>query len=182
MDDLQSKFVEYADYSDYNLEDLTVFIRHRDCEDKQYWIKFKNTYDSFTFMCITYIEKYKRSKEVNERISLFGNYNNYVLFKLTLNFLNSIVHQGTMDTFIIGIGRDIPDDEECILYDLDKTDIEYTCDKECPVCQEEYSTEEPIRLDCNHKVCRRCFFEMLNHSQFKCPICRTAFIERTSVL
>ena len=40
MDDLQSKFIEYADYSDYNLEDLTVFIRHRDCEDKQYWIKF----------------------------------------------------------------------------------------------------------------------------------------------
>ena len=44
-------------------------------------------------------------------------------------------------------------------------------DLECPICIE--MVTEPIRLRCNHLLCRECFEKLVELSSRKCPKCRT---------
>ena len=43
-------------------------------------------------------------------------------------------------------------------------------DLQCPICLE--MVTEPIRLRCDHLLCRECFEKMLELSSRKCPKCR----------
>ena len=44
-------------------------------------------------------------------------------------------------------------------------------DLECPICIE--MVTEPIRLRCDHLLCRECFEKLVELSSRKCPKCRT---------
>ena len=174
MDELEEIFLHYKNE---NIEDLTIFIRYEKDEGSQIWIKFKQTYDNYTSMNATYFSKYRKLKETVEKVSLFGNENNKILFFLTVEFLNSLVSIGETQDFIIGIGNNnIPENEECIFYKIDKINSDYTCNKECPICYCDYKIKNPVRLNCNHKICRDCFFIILEKHTLKCPICKDAII------
>lgn len=43
-------------------------------------------------------------------------------------------------------------------------------DLDCPICIE--MVHEPIRLKCNHLLCKECFEKLLELSARRCPICR----------
>jgi hypothetical protein len=43
-------------------------------------------------------------------------------------------------------------------------------DLDCPICLE--MVYEPVRLKCNHLMCRECFEKLLELSSRKCPKCR----------
>ena len=43
-------------------------------------------------------------------------------------------------------------------------------DLDCPICIE--MVNEPVRLRCNHILCRECFERLLELSSRKCPKCR----------
>ena len=53
----------------------------------------------------------------------------------------------------------------CLDYEsLNKDDLD------CPICIE--MVNEPVRLQCNHLMCRECFERLLELSSRKCPKCR----------
>ena len=43
-------------------------------------------------------------------------------------------------------------------------------DLDCPICLD--MVKEPVRLRCNHLMCRECFEKLLEVSSRKCPKCR----------
>ena len=173
LDELNDCFIKY---SDENIEDITIFVRYKEEEGSQMWIKFKNSFDNLSTMNIIHFSKYKRVKETSDRISLYGNSFNKILFFLVTNYLSETVSIGESREFIIGIGKEIPDEDECLIFNIDKTDSEYTCNSECPICYASYKVKESIRLVCNHKLCRDCFFKILDRHELRCPVCKTSII------
>lgn len=173
LDELNEYFVKYCDD---NIEDVTIFVRYKEEEGTQMWIKFKPSFDNLTTMNIIHFKKYRRIRETSERISLYGNSFNKILFFLVTNYLSDTVSIGDSKDFIIGIGKEIPDEDECLIFNIDKTDSEYTCNSECPICYASYKIKESIRLVCNHKLCRDCFFKILERHELKCPICKMHII------
>jgi len=49
------------------------------------------------------------------------------------------------------------------LYDLSQL--------KCPLCLEIF--DEPIKLKCQHDLCKTCFLQLFEKSAFNCPLCRT---------
>ena len=174
MDELEQMFHHFENES---IEDLTIFIRYRKDEGRQMWIRFKGTYDNYTSMNITHFSKYRRLKETTEKVSLFGNDNNKIVFYLTMEFLNNLVSVGDSHEFVLGMGINcIPCVEDCIYYIVDKTESDYSSNKECPICYTDYKIKSSVRLNCDHKVCRDCFFKILENHSLKCPICKDPLI------
>lgn len=173
MDELECLFKEKKSI---NLEDLCVFIRYEKNEGLQHWLKFKYSYDNFTIINYINFINYKRTNEKNDRISLFGNDNNKAIYRIVLQFLRDQVKLGEKITFIIGINENIPVDDECIDFTIDKTKEDYECNKRCPICDTDYLDKEYLTLPCEHRVCKLCFFELIKHD-YKCPVCRANILD-----
>ena len=174
MDELSKKFLQS---SDINFEDLTIFIRYKKDESNQMWIRFKNTYDNFSSMNITYFNKYRKIKDTTEKVSLFGNESNKILFYLVKDFISKLVPVGDEQSFIIGMGETVPEDIECHILSINKINCDYTCNKECPVCYTDYKIKEYVRLNCYHKICRDCLFTILDKHTLKCPVCKEPILD-----
>ena len=170
MDELEEKF---SDYSDVNLDELIVFIRYKQDPGTQYWIKFKNSYDNFNVMNITSFKRFKKDKEFSEKVSLFGNDNNRIVYLIVKDFIINLVPTSECYEFIIGIDTELPDSTDCLNFLVNKTDINMSCDRECPVCKDEYKQNEAVRLNCGHKVCRDCLLRIFETGRVNCPMCRT---------
>ena len=55
---------------------------------------------------------------------------------------------------------------------INKSDINTSCNTECPICNDEYKSHQAIRLNCNHKVCRDCLLRLFETGTLRCPLCR----------
>lgn len=154
------------------LEDLVIFIRIYNEPDKQFWMKFKSSYDNYTEFKTIFFKKYKKINQKSEQISTFGDINN-IIYYLVKEEIYRYVPIGERKEFIIGMSDSVPDEGLCINYIIDKSDLATSCSTECPVCKSEYSDDIfPIRLHCNHKLCRDCLFGILKTNNTNCPLCR----------
>ena len=46
---------------------------------------------------------------------------------------------------------------------------------ECPICYNGYNTGSKIQLNCNHCICKVCFYNLIKNAynrEHSCPVCR----------
>lgn len=154
-----------------NINNIQIYCRLKRDESIQYWFKFIKENDEFV-MFIQHFKNYFKEVEMSKVISNFGK-NYHIFYKLITTELKNIVKSNSIIHFYIGIGFDnkLPKDLETIEYTLNTKLIGFN-KEECPICKCSWILNNPIILDCKHKVCHKCFLGLVKNKNYKCPICR----------
>ena len=167
------------DINNIDIENITVFCLDSSVQSRQYHISFENKPNSFYKIgYITYFENYVQTIHETFQFSHIGNLDD-ILHELTKKVLNKVVPVKTRDTFIICIGTpqnnwNININTGC-LFSIDKTENGSENNNQCPVCVNDYKTNEKLTLKCNHTMCSKCFWTSIENNINSCPLCRAPF-------
>ena len=128
---------------------------------------------------ITYVKDYKFSKINIYEYSLFGGLKN-TLYNIIQNQLVNMTETNSVDKYYLShsFNFNIPIIEESEIITVDKRNIiESYNNNSCIVCYESYNEDKvEYKLRCNHSICRECFFNIIVHGSYKCPMCRKIMI------
>jgi len=158
-----------------NLLDTHIYCRLKQNESIQYWFRFAPSYNTLDMsMHVTSYNKYIRENERCVKISHFGKIE-HIVYEL---LLSQLTHLSTDTKLIIGIKFD---DDPMPTNDLIEVDINiapqgFNLD-ECPVCKSPWiTTQSPILLNCEHRICVECLLGIVRSGSNSCPVCREIFI------
>jgi len=100
-----------------------------------------------------------------------------ILHNLIINELNLYVTDLNIPyTFIINITNDIAKINDSSYFEFTKNQDNNTTYHNCPVCYNDYTMDNKIRLKCGHYICITCFIEIIKTKTYSCPCCRQIFI------
>lgn len=119
-------------------------------------------------------------KTVNQHISVFGEI--YDIFTcIIINCLDKLCHNENVYSIKLNISKNenqnsinYPIYENSSIIEFDRVNNNNTF-YECPICYNEYNEGSKIQLNCNHCVCKVCFYNLIKNcynSEHNCPVCR----------
>ena len=125
------------------------------------------------------IKNFRRYKRNIYEYSFFGGLKRSLYFILK-DILISQTEYNTKQEYSLSytFSNVIPAIEDNNSIIIDKTQVvEKHNMNSCVVCYEKYSKNKiEYKLRCNHSICRECFFNIIIHNSFKCPLCRQLMI------
>ena len=181
---------QLIDFDNNNIEDIfkiTIYLSRGDTQSTQSKIYFEkscnNTYDYELVSKTNYYENYIKNstKSISYSISIFGDIYD-ILTSIIMISLDNICPRGK--TYSININIVKNPDSHCINFPnynniggcvYDRTSQNNTF-VECPVCYTTYQDGSKVLLECEHCICKVCFYRLLtqntSYRDNKCPVCR----------
>tara|TARA_E500000178_G_C17013899_1_gene751902 strand:+ start:1986 stop:2516 length:531 start_codon:yes stop_codon:yes gene_type:complete len=165
---LSSIVLEYS-----KLEDYKAFIYVKKCPGKQIHLSFKRNVFNKYYMVTKIFYKYVCNYEKELEVSNFGSIEN-ILYTLIILSIDEFINSDNDLSFIISVTkRDLnPNLNSTVEYYYNKKGFNL---EECPICTNSWIIKNPINLNCQHKICSECIFELLkvtDKCDLKCPVCR----------
>jgi hypothetical protein len=100
---------------------------------------------------------------------MVGTLNAFFNRSYSINYTNTNTNTNNNLKIVINLTETKKDDENN--NDAEKDDEE---DKSCPICYEQLTNENEVKLNCEHKFCCECIKNSLNKCiNQKCALCRT---------
>lgn len=165
---LLSLVIQYS-----KLEDYKVFIYMKNNQGSQIHLNFKKNIHNCYYMVSKMFDKYLCNLEKEHEISNFGSVDK-ILYDLILLSIDELIDSDNDIPLIISVTkRDYnPNLNNMVEYLHKKKGFNL---EECPICATSWKIKNPINLNCQHKVCSICIFELLKVTEkkdLKCPVCR----------
>ena len=124
-------------------------------------------------------KNYRKTKNHYYEYSFHGD-KNKIFYNIIKEILLNITELNTTRTYYISytFNKVIPFIEEAESITIDKTNIiEKHNYNSCIICYEKYSNNKvEYKLRCDHSICRECFFNIIIHGSYKCPMCRQLMV------
>lgn len=183
-----SQFENFT-FDNSNLNDifkLTIYLCNTDNPSTIIKICFEkacnNVFD-YELVCriYNYINYIKISnKTITHQISVFGEIYD-ILTHLIIKCLEYLCPKGSKYSIKLNISKNInPNSINYPIYD-NSIVFEYISPItnntfiECPICYNEYSEGSKVLLNCDHCLCKECFYNMIksiDNIDTRCPVCR----------
>jgi len=182
---------ELIEFDNENIEDIlkiTIYLSRVDNPSNQVKIYFEKSCNSmYDYELVSkniYYENYIKNstKSVSHSISIFGEIYD-ILVSTIMTSLDNICPRGKTYYININIAKNevnhsinFPKYENIAIFMYDRTPQNNTF-TECPVCYSSYQDGSKVLLQCEHCICKVCFYRMLTHEmdyrvENNCPVCR----------
>lgn len=182
---------QLIDFDNNNIEEIlkiTIYLSREDTQSiKQIKIYFEkscnNIYDYELVSRAIYYDNYIKNttKSISNSISIFGDIYD-ILTSIIIISLNNICPMGNTYSIKLNIVKN--NDTRCINFPnfnnisgcIYNRSLQNGTFSECPVCYTTYQDGSKVLLNCDHYICKVCFYNLIKNdsysSEAKCPVCR----------
>ena len=180
---------QHIDLNNDSVEDIFKITIYLSCQKespiqtKIYFEKSCNSvYDYELIAKHVYYNNYikNNSKCISNSVAVFGDIYD-ILTQLIINTLNNICDKNSNNIHLnitkneISHSINFPNFNNIVTFTYSKLNKNNTF-TECPVCYNNYQDGSKILLNCNHCLCKVCFYNIIKNSSYrtenKCPVCR----------